>query len=105
MAPSYLGAIFLSKRLLLLCLLLPIQAQAFPWFINTENIRGAQLMSPEERKNHLARLQAMQRFDECRTYMQGHYLMLDKRAKEQNVSLPPVKADPCEAMRLMGRIR
>lgn len=37
--------------------------------------------------------------------MQGHYLMLDKRAKEQNVSLPPVKADPCEAMRLMGRIR
>jgi len=77
--------------------------QAFPWYASGEGFRGAELMSPDERKNHAARLQAMRNFDECRSYMQVHYLELDKRAREKNASLPPVKADPCEVMRTMGR--
>jgi hypothetical protein len=62
-------------------------------------------MTPVERRAHVDRLQGMQSFDECRTYMRGHYLELDKRAKEKNVVLPPVQGDPCEVMRTMGRFK
>ncbi len=95
----------MRKRLAIALLFLAPQAQAFPWYAGGENIRGAQLMTPEERKTHTARIQGMQNFDECRTYMQGHYLELDRRAKERNVALPPVQGDPCEVMRTMGRFR
>lgn len=81
------------------------QALAFPWYASGDNFRGAQLMTPAERKAHVARLQGMQSFDECRTYMQAHYLELDRRAKEKQVTLPPVQGDPCEVMRIMGRFR
>jgi hypothetical protein len=90
---------------LVLSMALAGQAFAFPWYAGGENIRGAQLMTPEERKAHAARIQGMQSFVECRTYMQGHYLELDKRAKEKNVVLPPVQGDPCEVMRTMGRFK
>lgn len=93
------------KRLAIALLCVATQAQSFPWYVGGDNVRGAQLMSPEERKAYVARLQNMQNFDECRAYMQGHYLELDKRAKEKNVALPPVQGDPCEVMRTMGRFR
>lgn len=62
-------------------------------------------MSQEERKVHVARLQSMKSFTECKVYMNAHYLDLDKRAKEKGTPLPPVQADPCEVMKNMGRIR
>jgi len=85
-----------------LLLLVALNTEALPWYASSDNFRGAQLMSPEERKTHLARLQNMQSFDECRTYMQAHYLELDKRAKQKNMALEPIQGDPCEAMRVMG---
>lgn len=81
------------------------QAFAFPWYGSGDNFRGAQLMTPEERKVHVTRLQGMHNFDECRTYMQAHYLELDRRALEKGTQLPPVEGDPCEVMRVMGRFR
>jgi hypothetical protein len=95
----------MRKYLAVSLLCLATQVQAFPWYAGGENIRGAQLMSPEERKAHVARIQGMRSFDECRAYMQGHYLELDRRAKERNVVLPPVQGDPCEVMRTMGRFK
>ncbi len=79
------------------------QAKALTWYASADNFRGAQLMSPDERKAHMARLQNMQSFDECRTYMQTYYLELDKRAQQKNLSLEPIQGDPCEVMRVMGR--
>ncbi|HNQ03989.1 MAG TPA: hypothetical protein PKH69_05195 [Thiobacillaceae bacterium] len=81
------------------------QVQSFPWFIHGDNIRGAQLMTPEERKAYVARLWAVRSFDECRATMQAHYLELDRRAKEGHVVLPPIQGDPCEIMRGLGRFR
>lgn len=86
-------------------MLLSSQAAAFPWYAQGDNFRGAQLMTPEERKAHVARLQGMKSFDECRGYMAAHYLELDKRAREKGAPLPPVQGDPCEVMRTMGRFR
>jgi hypothetical protein len=94
-----------SLPLLLLLMGLAGHAYALPWYASGDNFRGAQLMTAEERKAHVARLQGMPNFDECRTYMQTHYLDLDKRAKEKNVALPPVQGDPCEVMQRMGRFK
>lgn len=93
----------MRNSLFALLLVLSAQVHAFPWYAGGDNIRGAQLMTPEERQAHVARLQGMRSFDECRSYMQIHYLDLDKRAKDKNVALPPVQGDPCEVMRRMGR--
>jgi hypothetical protein len=96
----------MNKKLLLACLMLVAgQAFAFPWYAQGDNFRGAHLMTPDERKNHVARLQNMKSFDECKRYMNAHYLDLDKRAKEKAMTLPPIQGDPCEVMKVMGRIR
>ena len=60
-------------------------------------------MTPDERKDYVSSLLNMPNFDACRTYMQAHYLEVDRRAKEKGVKLEPVKGDPCEVMQKMGR--
>lgn len=77
----------------------------YPWYTIPDNIRGAHLMTQEERSVHVYRLQNMKTFDECKTYMQKHYIELEQRAMNQRVMLPPIQVDPCEMMRLMGRFR
>lgn len=86
-------------------MLVSSQSLAFPWYVQGDNFRGANLMTPDERKSHVARLQNMKSFDECKGYMNAHYLELDKRAKEKGASLPPIQGDPCEVMKTMGRFR
>ncbi|MEW5788614.1 MAG: hypothetical protein AB1899_12250 [Pseudomonadota bacterium] len=96
----------MNNKLLFAALLLGCsQAYAFPWYVQGDNFRGAQLMSPDERKTHVARLQSMKSFDECKGYMSAHYLELDRRAKDKGAALPPVQGDPCEVMKTMGRFR
>jgi len=94
-----------SNFLFLALMLVSIQAIAFPWYGQSENFRGASLMTPHERKSHVSRLQSMKSFDECKGYMNAHYLELDKRAKEKGTILPPIQGDPCEVMKTMGRFR
>jgi len=95
------------RRLFLSALLVLLngQALAFPWYSQGDNVRGAELMTPAERTAYVARLQSMRSFDECKDYMQAHYIEIDKRARERNVVLPPVQGDPCTVMKMMGRIR
>jgi hypothetical protein len=101
------GRLIMKKihSLLPLLLLVSSQATAFPWYGQGENFRGAALMTPDERKSHVSRLQNMKSFDECKGYMNAHYLELDKRAKEKGAVLPPIQGDPCEVMKTMGRFR
>jgi hypothetical protein len=77
----------------------------YPWYTIPDNIRGAHLMTQEERSQHVYRLQNMKTFDECKTYMQKHYMELEHRAKDRSAPLPPIQVDPCEMMRMMGRFR
>lgn len=95
------------NRLFLSVLLVSLNgpALAFPWYSQGDNVRGAQLMTPDERKAYVTRLQSMKSFEECKGYMQAHYLEIDKRAKAGNVVLPAIQGDPCEVMKTMGRIR
>ncbi|MDD5388236.1 MAG: hypothetical protein PHD37_02750 [Gallionellaceae bacterium] len=94
------------KKLLILSLLLCTgQALAFPWYSSGDNVRGAELMTAQERKEYASRLPNMKSMDECRTFMNAHNLELDKRAKERGVTLPPISGDPCAVMKTFGRIK
>lgn len=80
-------------------------AHAFPWYASGDNIRGAQLMSAQERKAHVARLQSMKSLTECQAYWDVHNKDIDARAAQQQVQLPPVTGNPCQVMLQMGRIK
>ncbi|HYP67999.1 MAG TPA: hypothetical protein VEP67_07045 [Thiobacillaceae bacterium] len=91
--------------IVLMTLCVSVSAYAFPWFASGDGIRGAQLMTPEERQAHVARLQNMRTLPECESYWAAHNHDIDARAKKQNVQLPPVQGDPCQIMVMFGRIK
>ena len=80
-------------------------AHAFPTYASGDGFRGAELMTPEERKAHVARLQAMLTVPECQAYMEAHEAELQRRATAGNATLPAKGGDPCAVMRFFGRIR
>jgi hypothetical protein len=80
-------------------------AQAFPWYASGNNIRGAQLMTEQERQTYVTKLQGMKTLTECQAYWEGHNKDIDARAAQQHVSLPPVQGNPCQVMSKMGRIK
>jgi hypothetical protein len=95
---------------LLLCVLASQSAQAFPTYANGDGFRGAELMTPDERKAHVAKMQSFHSMEECQAYTAAHEIDLQKRATEQRVTLPAKKTglfdgDPCKVMRFMGRIK
>jgi hypothetical protein len=94
------------KKLLLFALFLNAgQVLAFPWYSSGDGIRGAELMTPEERKAYASKLPTMQSWDECRAYVTAHNLEIERRAQAKGVTLPPVSGDPCQVMRGFGRIK
>jgi len=80
-------------------------AHAFPWYASGSNIRGAQLMTEQERQTYVARLQSMKTLPECLAYWETHNKDIDARATQQHVNLPPVQGNPCQVMVKMGRIK
>ena len=80
-------------------------AHAFPWYASGNNIRGAQLMTEQERKAYVTQLQNMKTLPECLAYWDEHNKEIDARATQQHVSLPSVQGNPCQVMVNMGRIK
>lgn len=85
-------------------------AQAFPTYASGDGFRGAELMTPEERQVHVARMQSFKTFEECHAYIDAHEADLQQRAAARHVTLPPKSTgifdgDPCKVMRFMGRIK
>jgi hypothetical protein len=80
-------------------------AHAFPWYASGDNIRGAQLMTEQERHAYVSQLQNMKTLPECQAFWDGHNKEIDTRAAQQHVALPPVQGNPCQVMAIMGRIK
>ena len=85
-------------------------AHAFPSYASGDGFRGAELMTPDERKAHVAKLLSMHDFSECETYTAAHEVDLQNRAANQHVTLPAKSTtffdgDPCKVMRFLGRIK
>lgn len=100
------------KRLavFLFAVLASTAAHAFPTYASGDGFRGAELMTPEERKAHVARMQSFKTFEECQAYTAAHEADIQKRAAARNLVLPPrntsvFDGDPCKVMRFMGRIK
>ncbi|WP_153132712.1 hypothetical protein [Dechloromonas hortensis] len=89
-------------RLLLVVLLIAasgaVQARG-PWRASEENTRGWQLMTPEERVEHQARIRSFQRLDECEAYQQAHHRLMLERAARQGRQLSTGGRDICDHLR------
>jgi len=61
------------------------------------------LMTPEERKTHLAKLGSFKNIEDCKTYMAEHRAKLEARAKEQHKRLAPSRVDMCERVQAAAK--
>lgn len=100
--PVFKRLAFFAASVMVLNLASPVHA--FPSYANG-GFRGALLMTEAERAAHTQKLQSMQKYDECRAYMDAHNQEIDRRAQAAGVQLPLVKGNPCDVMRGFGRIR
>lgn len=61
---------------------------------------GWAMMTPEERDQHRAKMQAMTTYDECKTYQTQHHEAMAVRAKEKGMTMPAQPPrDPCAGLK------
>jgi len=72
---------------------------AGPWHANEENTRGWQLMSPEERIEHQARIRGFTRYEDCLAYRTEHHRLMVERAASAGLQLRQGGRDFCEHLR------
>ena len=70
-----------------------------PWRAGEDNTRGWQLMTPEERIEHQARVRGFKTLDECRTYQQEHHREMEQRARARGSALPSGGRDICDHLK------
>jgi hypothetical protein len=61
-----------------------------PWRATQMNTAGWQLMTPEERIEHQNKMRSFKTYDECKAYQEQHHKMMEERAKQKGVTLPPM---------------
>jgi len=81
--------------LLLLAFAAPAAASG-PWRASETNTRGWQLMTPEERIEHQARIRGFRTYAECRSYQIEHHRLMEERARQRGLELPRGRRDVCE---------
>lgn len=67
-----------------------------PWRASEDNTRGWQLMSPEERIEHQARVRGFRDYETCHAYRLEHHRQMAERARQKGVQLKPGHRDICE---------
>lgn len=66
-----------------------------PWRAGEDNTAGWQLMSPQERIEHQARLREFTDYAACRAYLELHHQEMVDRARERALALPRARRDAC----------
>ena len=67
-----------------------------PWAANQGNTAGWQLMTPEERIEHQAKIRGFKTYEECRSYQVAHHQLMEVRARARGIDLPRGGRDICE---------
>ena len=80
-------------------------AHQWPWSCNQENTYGWHLMTPEERKEHQAKLAGFTEYKVCREYIDLHQKKMEERAKDEAVTLPVIDINPCDEMKSRGTLK
>jgi hypothetical protein len=71
-----------------------------------DRIRHSQaLLTPEERAVHQEKIHGLKTYAECTAYLAQHRSLLETRAKEKGLKLPPLKNNLCDDMRAHGRFQ
>jgi len=90
------------NRVLIVTLLLSVAAAAHargPVRASEGNTRGWQLMTPEERIEHQAKIRGFTTYEACRSYQVSHHQLMEERAKQRGMALPQGRRDICEHLR------
>lgn len=66
-----------------------------PWRASEENIRGWQLMTPEERIEHQRRIRSFTTLEACRRYQDSHHRSIEERARLRGLPAPGGGQDFC----------
>ena len=95
------------QRPLTICavsLLLSASASAGPWRADQDNTRGWDLMTPQERIEHQARMRGFTDYAACQAYRAQHHAEMAARARERGLTLPDDRGGGfCERLRPTAR--
>lgn len=83
---------------LLLCSVAAADAGG-PWRASPSNTRGWQLMTPEERIEHQARVRGFTDYDACQAYRTRHHDLMAERARQGGLTLPDGGRDFCDHLK------
>jgi len=89
---------------LLLCVAAAAHARG-PVRASEGNTRGWQLMTPEERIEHQAKIRGFTTYAACRSYQVAHHQLMEERAKQRGIDLPSGGRDICEHLQPAGNSR
>lgn len=70
-----------------------------PWRSSEDNTQGWNLMSPEERIEHQARIRGFKTYEECQAYRSEHHRWMEARARERGALLRGGHRDFCAHLR------
>lgn len=78
-----------------------------PWAATPGNTWGYQLMTPQERTEHQARMRSFKTYEECKAYQDEHHQQMEARAKEKGTTLPARRSGGfgCDNMRARGYLK
>ncbi len=80
-------------------------AKPWRWQGDQKNTYGWQLMTPEERTEHQAKMRGFTDYNACKEYVGEHHKQMEERAKEKGVTPPMIKRNPCDMMKAKGRLQ
>jgi len=70
-----------------------------PWRANDGNTTGWELMTPEERVEHQARIRSFKTYDACHAYQLEHHRLMEAKAAARGLNPPSGRRDFCEHLK------
>jgi hypothetical protein len=72
---------------------------AGPWRADERNTRGWDLMTPQERIDHQARVRGFTDYQSCQAYRTQHHALMVERARQRGLNLPESGRDFCDRLK------
>ena len=73
--------------------------------LNSRNVFGWQLLSPQERTDHRGKMHAFKTVEECKAYVAEHHEKMKARAQKKGIELPEAKNNPCDHIVAQGKLK
>lgn len=80
-------------------------AHQWCWSCDQCNTYGWQLMTPEERKEHQAKLAGFTAYSDCKEYLDTRRREMEVRAREKGIELAVMEQNPCDEMKGKGILK